>query len=107
MGIGHPALRVVPKHVQLHCAPRRSNSCLKGHGQSAVPTCCDDDPNVNSDPLVGAEVNWALCILGIAIISGFTLNQGTTTVNTVLLSNAYGVAVLAVMVRCPRTNLSL
>ena len=46
------------------------------------------------------EVNWALCLLGIAIIAGFTLNQGTPTVNTVLLSNAYGVAVLAVMVRC-------
>ncbi len=50
--------------------------------------------------MADAEVNWALCLLGIAIICGFTLNQGTPTVNTVLLSNAYGVAVLAVMVRC-------
>ncbi len=45
------------------------------------------------------EINWALCALGVAIICGFSLNQATPTVNTTLLSNAYGVAVLSVMVR--------
>jgi len=59
---------------------------------------CSHDGNGHA--VVDAEVNWALCLLGIAIICGFTLNQGTPTVNTVLLSNAYGVAVLAVMARC-------
>jgi KUP system potassium uptake protein len=44
------------------------------------------------------EINWALCALGVAIICGFSLNQATPTVNTTLLSNAYGVAVLSVMV---------
>ena len=43
------------------------------------------------------EVNWTLCALGVAIICGFTLNQATPTVNTTSLSNAYGVAVLSVM----------
>ncbi|EIE20093.1 potassium transporter, partial [Coccomyxa subellipsoidea C-169] len=74
---------IISQSMTLDCFPRVRivHTSAKVKGQIYIP-----------------EINWILLTIGIALILGFTLTQpASSPVNTAQLGNAFGVAVLSVM----------